>query len=391
MLKTAESNRDRKSKIIFIIPNFGAGGAERVLSIILKHLNRKRFIMVCIVYDDTRVYDVPDDVKIYFLDAPGTRKLSGKMLNALKRIFGIRKIIKGENPDVVFSFISTVNILVVLAWLLAGKEIRDSKKLYISVRTYPSLTLKGRLFWITRMLIRMLYPMAHGIIANAEAMKNDLIDNFGLPEEKIKVVYNPLDIDRIRHFAGEKGVGLKWFSDDIPIVINVGSVDKYYQKGHDFLLRSFRRVQEKMNCRLVIVGSGSEEKMLKLVKIAKGLGIAESVGFLGYQSNPFKFISKSSVFVLSSRWEGFPNALLEAMACGVPVISTRCPSGPEEIIEDRVNGLLVAVDDEKQLAEAIMHVISDSRLSASLAVESEKTAAKFDVATSIENYEKLFF
>lgn len=375
-----------RQKVFFIIPNFGKGGAERVLSILLRHLNRNKFYLYCIVYDSQRVYEIPEDIKIYCLNLPGVDGLYKKVVYAIKRIFKIREIINKEKPNVIFSFISTVNLVVIFAWLLLG-DIKDKVKLIISVRTFLSEDLKGMLDNVTKLLIKTFYPKADKIIANSIEMKKDLVENFNLPEEKIDVIYNPLDIEKIEKLS-EETVEHPWFNDKIPIVINIGSLNKSYQKGHDYLLKTFKQVRKKVHCRLVILGEGEKERELKQLSI--DLGISNDVAFLGFQDNPFKFIKKSSVFVLSSRFEGFPNVLFEAMACGVPVVSTRCPSGPEEIITDSVNGLLVPVEDEKKMTEAILEILNNPDIATSLALNAKVTALQFDVKATIANYEGLF-
>ena len=120
------------------------------------------------------------------------------------------------------------------------------------------------------------------------------------------------------------------------------------------------------------------------------MGIAEKVDFLGFQKNPYKFISKSNIFVLSSIQEGFPTVIIEAMACGVPVISTDCKAGPNEIIENRENGLLVPVGDEKSLAEAILQLLNSKALREKFSREGRNIAEYFTIEKSVKEYENIF-
>ncbi len=140
--------------------------------------------------------------------------------------------------------------------------------------------------------------------------------------------------------------------------------------------------------RLVILGDGGKRSNLE--KLARQLGIERQVTFLGFQTNPFKYLARSDIFVLSSLWEGFALVIVEAMACGIPVISTRCPSGPDEIITDGVNGLLVPVADETALAEAILRLLKDKKLAVKLAQAGTKRAEDFAITKIIKQYEAIF-
>ncbi len=375
---------NKKTKVLFVIPSLSWGGAERALSILLEYLNRNKIQPFCIFNDSRRAYKIPDDVKVYCLDLPGTDSLLKKIIYSIKRIIKIKKIIRIEKPDVVFSFLNTVNLMVIFT-RLSLKGFKNKIKLIVSEHTTPSVELKGKLYRTKKFLIKNLYRKADKIIAVSEGVKKDLVVNFKLPEEKIEVIYNPLDIERIKELSKEELIEHHWFNDNVPIIINVGSLNK--PKAQEYLLKAFKLVREKIDCRLVILGEGEKENELKQLSI--DLGISNDVAFLGFQNNPFRFIGRSSVFVLSSIWEGFPSVLVEAMACGVPVISTRCQSGPEEIITDSVNGLLVPVKDGEKLAEAIFKVITNPDLSASMASVAKATVSRYDVKNVIINYERL--
>jgi glycosyltransferase involved in cell wall biosynthesis len=277
-----------------------------------------------------------------------------------------------------------VNLVAIFTRFLS-MQIKSRAKLLISERTTPSIELKGKLYGTIRLMIKKFYPLADRIIVNSKGIKKDLVVNFGLPEWKIDVLYNPMDIKKIKMFAEEELKEHSWFLGGIPIIINVGSLN--VPKAQEYLLRAFRIVREKVNCRLVILGEGIKKNELE--QLAMDLGINNDVAFLGFQNNPFKFISRSSVFVLSSVYEGFPNVLIEAMACGTPVISTRCQSGPEDIITDSVNGLLVPIKDAEKMAEAILTIINNPDLSSAMASKAKETVLRFDVKNAIKNYEKL--
>jgi len=316
--------------------------------------------------------------KIYYLD-DGLPK-SG-IIKKLARIVRLRRIIKNELPDIAMSFLAN-NYLIVST--IFPKRL--NLKLIISERNTISYTLRFSKFRIVKKIIsKILYRKADTIVAISKGVKEDLIKTLKLPQEKVKVIYNPLDIDKIKRMAKEE-INHPWLvNKEYPVIINVGRL--IYQKGQDILLKAFKIVNEKIESRLIVLGEGPLLNELK--NLTKQLNIEDKVDFVGFQKNPFSFISKSDVFVLSSRWEGFPNVLIEAMACGVPVISTDCPSGPNEIIENGKNGILVKVDDVYGLAEAILSILENKNFSDALSKNALKSVEKFDVFNILRKYEGL--
>lgn len=370
---------NKRNKVIFIIPNLGKGGSERVLTNILENLDKDKLEPVCIFYDSKHVYAVPNYVRIYHLNLSGTASTFHKVLRYLWRILKIIRIIKKEKPDVIFSFINRINLTVIISKILSRQQV----KLIVSERNTPSFQLGGRFNYFLRIMIKILYPKADKIIAVSRGVEKDLVENFFIPKNKIKVIYNPLDISRIQKLAKENITEHIWFSEScIPIVLNVGSLTE--KKGQQYLLRAFRLVLEKIKSRLVILGEGEEEGCLK--DLTRILDIQNYVTFLGFQQNPYKFMAKSSLIVLSSLWEGFPNVIIEAMACGIPVVSTDCSSGPNEIIESGITGILVPPRDEKKLAEAIIKILTDRKIAKNISLNSLKNIDRFSVHDIMAEY-----
>ena len=258
-----------------------------------------------------------------------------------------------------------------------------------------------------------LYGKTDGIIAVSEEIKRDLINSYGLNEDKIIVIYNSYPIEEIRELCAEE---LDNEYVDIfrsPVIITAGRLNK--QKGHWHLIRSFSKVKKQVpDAKLVFLGEG--ELYEYLVKLSKELGIQEDVHFLGFQINPFKFIARSSIFIMSSLYEGFPNALAEAQACGVPVISSDCLSGPREILapnEFRMrkidyginikrygiltpvcDGKRYAADDELTEEELIMadHMITllrDEELAVHFRKQSLKRIEDFHIKNIIKRWESI--
>lgn len=355
-------------KIGFLINSMAGGGAERVVSVLLKNLSRENRKFYLILLQDKIYYDIPKDVEII--------KLNSKYFGALK----LKKVVKDNQIDTVISFLGRSNYTNILA-RSAGH------KVYISERVNPSqMHAKGLSGLINRMLVKKLYKKADLVFTNSLGTRNSLDQDFGIEADRIKVIYNPIDLEKIKDFC-QNSIEPEY--EELfkhPVVINVSRLNR--QKGQDNLIRAFKRVKEDIpEAKLVILGEGELKRKLK--RLAKRLGLKDDVLFLGWQKNPFKFIKKSKVFVLSSLWEGLPNTLIEAMACGAFVISTDCPSGPDEIINNNESGVLVPLQDEKALAVAIIKVLRNPVFAERISVEAVKRSQDFSVKKIIDQYEKL--
>jgi len=220
-------------------------------------------------------------------------------------------------------------------------------------------------------LVRRLYPRAQGFIAVSHGVKEDLVRQFGVPADRIRVIPNAVELKRVRALAAEEpGLAVDW---RVSTVIAVGRLTA--QKGFRHLLDAFARLTRQRSCQLLIVGEGRDRA--SLWRQARALGIHEWVHMVGFQANPFALMARSRVFVLSSLWEGFPFVLLEAMACGVPVVSTDCPSGPGELIVNGENGLLVPPADPVALADAMEALLVDQSRAARLAEAASIRLATF--------------
>jgi glycosyltransferase involved in cell wall biosynthesis len=197
--------------------------------------------------------------------------------------------------------------------------------------------------------IRRFYPLNDRIFAVSRGVADDLIRNFCLPAEKVRVVYNPVITPEVFSLAQEP-VHHAWFaSTDVPIVISAGRLAE--PKDFPTLIRAFAELRKTRRCRLLILGQGKGQARLQ--SMATDIGIAEDVELAGFAINPYKYIARANLLVLSSEWEGFGNVLVEAMALGVPVVSTDCPHGPREILRNGHYGPLVPVGNVDALAQAM--------------------------------------
>ena len=231
---------------------------------------------------------------------------------------------------------------------------------------------------------RLLYRYADEVVCVSQHVSCDVQNLYKVPLSKIRVIYNPIDVQSNLNFAKED-VNLPWFNENIPIIAGMGSLVP--AKGYSFLLRALKLVLAKCPVRLLILGQGNQEAALKV--LAEELDINEQVTFLGFQTNPFKYLSRSTLFVHPSLSEAFPMVILEAMGCGLPVISTAYP-GSDEIITNGVNGILVTLADENTLADAIIKLLSNKTYAANLAQEAKNRINNYSIENVIKEYEVMF-
>lgn len=308
-----------KKNVAFIIPTLRDGGAERVLSNMSINLNDD--IDQSILVWDGEGIDYPYKGKLIDLNLVAyDKKFFGKLIKFKERINAIRKYKRENNIRTTISHLEGPNMVNIFS--------RENDKIIICVHNFQSKERIGVEGIIYKFLMSRYYNRADLIVAVSKNIKIDLVNNFNLEEEKIKVIYNPFDIKRIEVMMTEELDKEHEHIFKKPVIINVGRLTN--QKAQWHLIKAFSKVRKSVECNLVILGQGELENDLKT--LVKKLGIEDSVFFLGFQNNPFKFIHRSKIFALTSLFEGFPMGMAEAMACGTAVISTDCKSGPREML-----------------------------------------------------------
>ncbi|MCE1247714.1 MAG: glycosyltransferase [Firmicutes bacterium] len=338
-------------KLLFIINAMGGGGAERAASQLLgSKVFREKLEIHLLLLENKVKYEIPDYINIHY--ASDLNEKAGRLLKAaaLPRMTGtVTALKKNLKPDVSVSFLTRANIINVMTASPGDRTI-------ISERNDPFNTYgkKSLIKPIHKGLLSFCYPKATKIIAVSEGVAKGLTDFAGIKSKKIVVVNNPYDTDAISALAGEEiEEQYKNFFSEGKILINVGRLTR--QKGQDIVIHALTKLPS--DVKLAIIGEGELESDLN--NLCEKNSLKNRVLFMGWQKNPFKYISKSSAFVLPSRWEGFPNALVEAMACGVPVIAADCPSGPMEIFEGDKNGILAESENPDDLAKKIVYLLED--------------------------------
>jgi len=369
--------RYRRKKILFVIPSLAGGGAEKVLIYLLQYLNRDSFCPILVVFNEKNAYanQIPKDVVRLNL-----KKKSP--LDFFRLIIQLSQIIRREQPGFIVSFLTYANYLT----LVANSCVHHKIPVILTEHNTLSRSLTDeRLGCIKKRIIKRFYPKAERIIAVSQGVKEDLISRYFLFPNKISVIYNSIDGERISDLTREK-VDHPWFNHKIPLIVSAGRLAA--QKNYPLLFKAIAKLKDETNVRLMILGDGEDRSMLEI--IAGRLGISERVHFMGFQSNPYKYMARGTIFVLSSSWEGFGIVIIEAMACGIPVISTNCSSGPDEIITNGINGLLVPVHNIDTMAQAISKLLKDEPLRKKLAEAGKKRAEDFRVEKMVRKYEKVF-
>ncbi len=319
---------DNRHSILFLLPRFSGGGAERVTLNLLTELCNRGHSVGIIVFEKSGSFlsSVSDDIPIYDL---GTTTLKHSIIPLVKKIRQLK-------PKVIFSTFGYINVaLLAMQFLLPRKT-----EIWIREANLPSISLsnnpKPKLMII---LYRLLYRKTDKLICTSIKMRDEFVSDFLVPEEVIEVLHNPVDVDLIRVSA----LPIERFDKVGVCYIAAGRL--VFQKGFDRLLRWFSKLEDKKST-LTILGDGNLKD--ELAKEAELLNLQDRVIFLGFCNNPWQWYAGADVFLLSSRWEGMPNSVLEALACGTPVIATEESGGIKEVTDDsETNSVNIATNSQE--------------------------------------------
>lgn len=344
--------------IAFVISTLSHGGSERVVSLLANNLSLSNNVTIVLIGDDkNKFYKISDNVKVINLDLlKKSRNKFEAVCNNILRVRKIRAALLQTKPDVVISFLFATNVLVLIASIFLDL------KIIVSERNDPDGYKESSRVW--NLLRRLVYPLAHCLVVQ----NKNIYSKFEKYSKKVEIIPNPL-VEQVVEKTLVK-------DSSIVQIMAMGSLSE--QKGFDTLIKSFHRsFIDNKKLRLKIFGEGHLRK--KLEDLIKGFGLENVVELPGLCKNPPDEFNRSDIFILSSRFEGSPNALLEAMAFGVPCISTNCQSGPSEIIVDEENGILVPVDDVNILSEKINLLSENKKMREVFRQEAPKVMNKYNV------------
>ncbi|MGI8777100.1 MAG: glycosyltransferase [Acidimicrobiales bacterium] len=330
-----------------VLPDLVGGGAERVfLDIASGLLARSVSVDIVVVRDKGELRSkVPAGARTVVL---GSDEVS-------RCVPALRRHLRSERPRAVVSALSHMN----LATIVADRLVRPRVPVMVTQHNHLSTSTAHahrRSDRFMPRLIRLGYPFADRIVAVSQGVADDLVATTGLRPDRVEVIYNPVVFDRIAA-AAESAVSHPWLAAKTgPVVVAMGRLVD--QKDFATLIRAVARLPEE--CRLVILGEGPARPRLEALAVE--LGIAGRVDLPGYSANPYPALRAADVFVLSSRWEGLPTVLIEALTFDTPIVATDCPSGPREILDGGAWGRLAPPADPVRLADAIGEALADPRV-----------------------------
>ena len=363
----------KRLRVLFVSLCLTGGGAERVVSTLLGHLDRKRYLpSLCLMRDEVS-YSLPEDVSVTVL-----RKQ--KPWHLPRAIWRLHKTIERTRPDVIVSNTMFTNEVTAMA-LVAGSY----KPRWIARFAADPYSEYGLLFNVVmRPLVGHLLRSADAWVANSAALAEKIRSYFHVSDRAVNIILNPLDLDHIEAASCEP-LSTPMVCER-PIVLAVGRLAR--QKRLDVLIEAFAQVRRKMPTTLWICGDGPLRK--QLLRRTTALGLQDDVTFWGFQSNPYAFMRCASLLALTSDFEGMPNALIEAQALGLPVVSTRCPTGPDEIVEDGVTGHLVPPGDVNAVADALFGMLTNPERCAAMGSRGQQRVHQlFHVQKIMSDWEDL--
>lgn len=356
-----------QSRLAILLPDLTLGGAERSMIKLARGLEERGLqvdLVLCRAQGEF-LNEVPSTVQIVDLQVNHVRNSVPALIYYLKN----------EQPTVLLACMHA-NIPAIIAHLVAG----NSTRLFISERNTPSCEAKYHhdlRMKVIPILDRIFYRWVQGIIAVSQGVAHELISELHIPETLVKVINNPIITPEFR-LKTKAPLDHPWFQGrQPPVLVAVGRLVK--QKDFTTLIMAFSHVRQTRTARLLILGEGEERPELEA--LSHSLNLSQDISMPGFVENPYPFMVQATGFILSSRWEGLPGVLIEALYCGRPIIATRCPHGPDEILDKGQYGRLVPVGDIQAMTEAI-HDLLDGKIQA----PPEESWQRYELENILDQY-----
>lgn len=341
MLRLVEMTANQP-QIAFLLPHMGMGGAEKVLVQLAHEFTRRGLTVDFVLFkaEGPLLDMLPSEVRIIDFDQPISYLCLPKLVQYLRR----------EKPEVLLSTLELSSILALLARMLSRGNTRIAVRIAVTISHHSRTKIKK---WIESKLVSWLYPKADRIIFVSKGVARDFRSFTGLAVRQGVVIYNPIITPQLLLDA-DQPVDHPFLKTGQPdLVLGVGRLTE--QKDFGTLIRAFAHLRKSRSLKLIILGEGEQRPYYE--SLIRSLDLSVDVDLPGQVMNPYAYMRQAEVFVLSSRWEGLPGTLIQALACGAPVVSTNCPSGPNEILNDGKYGHLVPVGDEEAITDAIGKVL----------------------------------
>lgn len=363
-----------KARISLLVPNLEPGGVERMRVHLANEFSKSGYKVDLVVAEPSGSFMDNVDKRVNVVDLGASNFTD---IGVVSIVVPLWSYLRETEPTILISSMNHVNIFSLISWRLSNTDTR----IFISDHNPPAKSSNKKQL-VVNAIARMTYEWADEIIAVSQSVAKDMSTEYSIAREEISVINNPVISSEI-YDKLKCGVNHSWFDDpEYEVILHVGRL--HPQKDQETLLRAFDTVHKsRPQARLVIIGDGERRKELE--NLAIDLGLKDHVEFLGYLENPYKYMSKSDVFVLTSVWEGFGNVIVEAMACGCPVVSTEC-LGPREILSNGQYGKLAPIRDNESIAEKIIATL-DSSIDSSLL---HKRARSYTTSAIAAEYINLF-
>lgn len=385
--------KNNSNIITLFIPSPRLGGGERVMIDLANAFVRRGHSVDLVVFTE-------DGQLGHQLD-PNVRIISLKARRILCTLPKLVRYLRYERPSVLLALDGYNHLIALAARAISGVDTR----IVLRIGTMFSVLYKGYSRWGDKLippLSRWLYPKADAVIAVSEGVAHDIAHTCNVSKEKVTTIFNPKNLEAIRA-ASRELISHKWFGEnkDRPIVLASGRLRP--GKGFEDLFEAFAILNRKVSSRLIIVGAGGSVTNGKFAAQVQRLHIEADVDFIGYQDNPHAYTAHADVFVMPSLREGLPNALIEALICATPIVSTDCDSGPREILAPNTDpfkritegvewakyGALVPVGGIAEMAEALQKILSDASLHERYWRAEEERASVFDEEKIVSDYLKV--